>query len=416
MAASLAAFRRPYVGRFIAGRFVSVLASSSVAVSVGWQIYELTHSPLALGLTGLATVVPVVGLALPAGIAADRYPRRLIAMGSHLTMATAALCLFLLAFHKGPVWAYYAALFLNGLGVAFRGASVSAMLPQLVPIEELTNINAWNSSVFELATVIGPALSGLLIALVTSSWLAFATACAANLVFVGILASMPRRPAAMTGKVTGVSDFLGGLRFVFQSKALLGALSVDLFAVLLGGATSLLPIFASDILKVGPAGLGWLRAASAFGAATMGILQTRIAPWKRPGRAMLIAVAGFGVAIAGFGLSRSMPLSMAMLFISGMCDNVSVVVRATLAQSLTPDKMLGRVSAINFVFIGLSNELGTLESGLAAQLMGTVPAVVVGGIGTLFVAAWVRAQFSELVALPPLASLRPLPATDEPHV
>jgi hypothetical protein len=249
-----------------------------------------------------------------------------------------------------------------------------------------------------------------MIAAVHSAWLTFLFAAGAHVAFVGILATLPRRPAAMSGKAQRLSDVLAGLRFVWRTRVILGAITLDMFAVLLGGATSLLPIYARDILHVGPVGLGQLRAAPALGALSMALLQTRLPPWKRPGRALLVTVVGFGAATIVFGLSTSMPLSLAMLFLTGVFDNVSVIIRNTLEQSLTPDAMRGRVSAIYFVFIGLSNELGTFESGTAAALLGTVPAVVLGGVGTIAVVAAVSGGFRELLALPPLHTLRPLPA------
>jgi MFS family permease len=407
MADSLAAFRHPGVLRFAGGRFFSSMATSSVSVAVGWQLYEKTGSAWALGLTGLVEVVPVLGLSLVAGAAADRLPRRSVAMASHLLLALASLAFVALARLDGAAALYYPVLFLVGVAMAFRAPSVGAMLPQLVPAEDFTNANAWFSSTYELASMAGPAVTGLLIGLVASSWLAFAFSAAAHLVFVAVLASLPARPAAMRHQVAGLGDLLAGWRFVMRTRVFLAAITLDLFGVLLGGATALLPIYARDVLAVGPVGLGWLRAAPAVGALLTALLQTRLGPWRRPGAVLLVTVAGFGLATLGFGLSTSAPLSWALLFLTGVFDNISVVIRATLEQSLTPDAMRGRVSAIHHVFIGLSNELGSFESGATAALFGPVASVVGGGVGTLVVVGLVALAFRELRRLPPLSQMTP---------
>lgn len=403
-----AAFRHPAVARFAVGRFLAAMASTSVSVAVGWQLYEKTGSTWALGLVGLVEVIPIVGLALPAGVAADRFPRRRVAMGSHLTLALCAAALMALSAFEGPTSLYYPVLFVIGVGMAFRGPSVGAMLPQLVPSKDFANAAAWFSSTFELASISGPAVAGLLIAAAGGAQLAFAFACAAHLGFVGVLWSLPARPAAMTGKRQGFQDLLAGLRFVFRTRVFLAAITLDLFAVLLGGAVALLPVYAKDILHVGPVGLGWLRAAPALGALSTALLQTRLPPWKRPGQVLLFTVAGFGVATIVFGLSTTMWLSFVALFFSGVFDNVSVVIRSTLEQSLTPDSMRGRVSAIHYVFIGMSNELGSFESGATAALVGPLLSVVGGGVGTLLVVLFVAFGFPQLRALPPLHQLEPL--------
>lgn len=362
MSDAAAAFRHPGVARFAVGRFLAAMATTSVSVAVGWQLYEKTGSTFALGLVGLVEVVPVVTLALPAGVVADRFPRRLVAVGAHLTLAACAAALMALSLFDGPVWPTYVVLFVLGVGMAFRGPSVGAMLPQLVPPEDFRNANAWFSSTWELASISGPAVAGFLIAAVSGAQLAFGFAFLAHLGFVAVLLSLPAKPAAMTGKRGSLDDLLAGWRFVSRTKVFLAAITLDLFAVLLGGAVALLPVYAKDILHVGPVGLGWLRAAPALGAMSMALLQTRLPPWKRPGLVLLVTVAGFGAATVVFGLSTTMWLSFVALFFTGVFDNVSVVIRATLEQSLTPDSMRGRVSAIHYVFIGMSNELGSFES------------------------------------------------------
>lgn len=385
------------------------MATTSISVAVGWQLYEKTGSTFALGLVGLVEVIPVVTLALPAGAAADRFPRRTVAIASHLTLALAAATLMLLTLFDGPLWLTYTSLFVTGVGMAFRGPSVGAMLPQLVPSKDFGNANAWFSSTYELASISGPAVAGFLIAAVSGAQLAFAFACAAHVGFVFVLWSLPKRPAAQTGKRQGLSDLLAGWRFVSNTKVFLAAITLDLFAVLLGGAVALLPVYAKDVLHVGPVGLGWLRAAPALGALLTALVQTRLPPWKRPGVVLLFTVTGFGAATIVFGLSTVMWLSFVALFLSGVFDNVSVVIRSTLEQSLTPDVMRGRVSAIHYVFIGMSNELGSFESGATAALFGPVLSVVGGGVGTLAVVAFVAFAFPQLRKLPPLHQLEPLP-------
>jgi MFS family permease len=406
---SFAALRHPGVLRFVLGRLFSGMGTTILSTAVGWQLYERTGSPFALGLVGLVQLLPVLVLALPAGVAADRIPRRKLAMAAHVVLGLCTLALAALTHFTGPVPLYYVVLFVVGVAVAFRSPSVGAMLPELVPPRDYGNANTWLSSTFELASMTGPALGGVLIALGGSATLAFLAATVAHFFFVGVLATLPRRPAAATGKTQGLADMLAGLRFVGRTKVFLGAITLDLFAVLFGGAVALLPIFAKDILHVGPTGLGWLRAAPAIGAFLMAVVQLRLPPWQRPGRVLLVVVTGFGAVTIVFGLSTSFALSFAMLFLSGMFDNVSVVIRSTLEQTLTPDAMRGRVSAVHYVFIGMSNELGSFESGTVAALFGAVFSAVSGGVGTLLVVLVVALAFPQLRGLGPLHTLKPLP-------
>jgi MFS family permease len=408
MSDGFAAFRHPGVARLAAGRFVSELGTTATSVAVGWQLYELTASKWALAWVGLVEVVPVVLLSLPAGIASDRYPRRHVAMATHLLMATAAAALMLVTHFKLDAWLFYPALFLTGVGAAFHGPAVRALLPQLVPPKEFANANAWFSSAYELAAISGPALAGFFIALSSNAQVAFGFAVASHLFFAAMLYTLPHKPAALTGASNGVQDLLAGFRFVMKTRVFLAAITLDLFAVLLGGAVALLPVYAKDVLHVGPEGLGWLRAAPSLGALCMALLQTRLKPWRRPGVALLWTVAGFGVATIAFGLSTVMWLSLVALFFTGVFDNVSVVIRSTLEQSLTPDAMRGRVSAINGVFIGLSNEFGAFESASVAALFTPLISVVAGGVGTLVVALVVLFVFPQLRTLPPLSELKPI--------
>ena len=409
---SLAALRIPEVRRFAVGRILSVLGAQMLSISVGWQLYDRTGSAWALGLVGLVQIVPVVVLALPAGQAADRVPRRPLAMAAHGVLALCAAGLALVSFFHAPDWAIYALLFCTGIGTAFRSPSVSAMLPQLVPQELLANANTWLSSGFQLASMAGPALGGFIIAWTGGATLTYALAAAGHLLFVGMLLTLPARPAASRGAAT-FRDALAGARFILRTRVLLAAMTLDLFAVLLGGATALLPIFARDVLHVGASGLGWLRAAPSIGAFSMALVQTRLPPWKSAGRALLWTVAGFGAATVVFGLSTSFALSLVALAFTGLFDNISVVIRLTLEQVLTPDSMRGRVSAIHYVFIGLSNELGEFESGSTAALFGPLASVVGGGLGTLLVVGLVALGFREIARLGPLHELKPLEVPPE---
>jgi MFS family permease len=375
-------------------------------------LYEQTASAFSLGLVGLVELIPVLMFALPAGAAADRFPRRRVAIAAHLTLAAGSGLLVALDVLQGPTWTYYLALFVIGLGMAFRAPSVSAMLPQLVPPKDFANANAWISSTFELASISGPAVAGFLIAVVSNAWLAFLFSATAHLAFVAILASLPSTPAVQSNARRDVRELLAGWRFVRDTRVFLAAITLDMFAVLLGGAVALLPMYAKDILHVGPVGLGWLRAAPAIGALSTALLQTRLPPWKRPGRVLLLTVAGFGIATIVFGVSRTLWLSFTALALSGVFDNISVVIRATLEQSLTPDVMRGRVSAIHSVFIGMSNELGSFESGATAAVVGPVWSVIGGGVGTLLVVAIVAVRFPQLLALAPLHELKPIDVSE----
>ena len=406
---SLAALRIPAVRRFAAGRLFSVLAAQMLSVAVGWELYEKTQSAFALGLVGLVQLIPVLVLALPAGQAADRLRRRDLAMAAHGLLGLCALGLALASKLGAPLWAYYALLLLTGVAGAFRSPAVGAMLPQLVPPALFSNANAWMSSGFELSSMAGPALGGLVIAATGGATWTYALAALAHLTFVLLLATLPRVAPASSGKGGSLHDALAGLRFILRTRIFLAAITLDLFAVLLGGATALLPIFAKDILHAGPTGLGWLRAAPAIGAFSMALLQTRLPPWKNAGRALLVAVAGFGAATIVFGLSRVFWLSFLALLLTGLFDNISVVIRLTLEQSLTPDSMRGRVSSIHYVFIGFSNELGSFESGSTAALFGPIASVVGGGLGTILVVGAVMLLWPQMGKLGPLAHLQALP-------
>jgi MFS family permease len=379
------------------GRFIAVLGEQMAGVAIGWELYERTGSALALGLVGLVQVIPVILLSLPAGHIADRHDRRRITMLTQLVLAVCSLGLAWLSFTLGPLALIYGCLLLIGVARAFNGPASAALLSQTVPPKVFANAATWESSTWQLAAVVGPALGGLIIAVQGRATLVFAlNAFAAIACALMIAAIRSRRAALPVAEEAMLGSLAAGLRFVWRTKVLLAAITLDLFAVLLGGATALLPIFARDILQVGATGLGWLRAAPALGAVLMAIVLAYLPPIRKAGPTLLWAVAGFGAATIVFGLSRSFALSLAMLGLLGALDNISVVIRGALLLTQPPDAMRGRVSAVNNVFIGASNELGGFESGLAAALFGPIAAVVGGGVGTILVVTAVALYWPEV--------------------
>ncbi|MGE0863881.1 MAG: MFS transporter [Vicinamibacterales bacterium] len=407
MSDSYAALRHSFVRSFAIGRFAAIAGWQMINVAVGWLLYERTGDPWSLGLVGVVELAPVLLLMIVAGNAADRYPRRNIGIFAHTLLTLVAAALALVAAAEGPIWAIYSLLALVGTARAFASPSVNTILPQLLPPAEFANANAWLSSTFQLAAISGPAIGGVLIAVTGGATAAFALAAAGQLIFVAMLLTMPVRTPPPAAARRSASDVFAGFRFVRDNPLFLAAITLDLFGVLFGGAVALLPIFAKDILGVGPAGLGWLRAAPGVGALVMALVTTRIRPWQRPGRVLMLAVVGFGVASIGFGLSRSFALSMACLFLTGVFDNISVVIRLTLEQTITPDHLRGRVSAINYVFVGFSNEFGAFESGATAALVGPTLSVVGGGFATLMVVLMVRLAWPQLLRIGPLHTLAP---------
>lgn len=404
---SFSPLRVPYVAPVALGRCLAAISQQIITVAVGWQLYERTGSALSLGLVGLFELAPVVALTLVAGNAADRYSRRNIAVLAQGLLALAALGLALVSYAGGPVWMIYGLLLVVGAARAFSNASIATVLPQLIDRVHFARASAWMSSAYQFASIAGPAMGGFIIAVTAGATTAYIAAAIGEMVFVACFLRLPAlRPDAAPGK-RSMADLFAGFTFIRRTPAFLAAITLDMFAVLLGGAVALLPVYAKDILHVGPEGLGWLRAAPAAGSMMMALAQTRIRPWSKPGQALLVAVIGFGLATIGFGVSTSFSLSLLCLFLTGAFDSVSVVVRATLEQSLTPDHLRGRVSAINYVFIGFSNEFGTFESGFTAGLFGTVPSVVAGGVGTILVVIAVAMAWPQLLRLPPLHKLQP---------
>jgi MFS family permease len=387
----MAALAYPDLRRYLSARFVVAIGLQMLTVAVGWQVYEQTRNPLDLGLIGLSQFLPFIVLILPAGHAADRYDRRRIQMACYLTYAAAGIILLVLSLAEVrstlPVFGVMAVF---GTARAFNQPTSQSLLPNLVPAAALGNAVALNTSLFQLATISGPAVAGLLILLGTEVVYAVVTVLflGGALVVIGLKAGgrgeHPAEPLTLASLLSGIS-------FVRGSRPVLGSISLDLFAVLFGGATALLPAFASDILHVGPTGLGLLRAAPAVGAAAVGVFLAARPIRTGIGRWLFGGVAVFGAATIVFGLSRSFALSMVALAVLGGADMVSMYIRHLLVQLQTPDAIRGRVSAVNAVFIGASNELGEFESGLTAAWWGILPAVMVGGFASLAVAVvWAR--------------------------
>src|SRR4051794_15808596 len=412
--------------RLYAGAFaMSVIGGQTQNVAVGWEIYNKTHSAMSLGWLRLGIAIPVLLLALPAGHVADTHSRRRIMLATHAISLVCAVGLAALSHYlhdwSHSVWAIYALMLVGNAGATFGRPARSALMPQLVPTDVFANAVTWNSSLFETASMAGPAIGGFICGRsVTHAYLFTAACWGATMVAVFFL---PEKRAARVENGGGAggaggerprnvptfSDLIAGVRFVWHSKLMLGAMTLDMFAVLLGGCTFLLPIFAQR-LGGGALAFGWLRAAPSIGAFTMAMVIAHTPPFRRAGRALLVSVAGFGFATIVFGLSTNYLLSFAMLVVAGAFDNVSVVVRHTLIQLLTPDAMRGRVSAVNQVFIGSSNEIGGLESGLTAAWFGPVASVLLGGIGTILVVLGVATIWPQVRKLGSLKDIR----ADEP--
>ncbi|HVS50944.1 MAG TPA: MFS transporter [Opitutaceae bacterium] len=427
---------------YLGGSFLALIGRQAVIAVALWQVYEWTHSSTALGLVGLVNVLPLLALSLPAGAIADRHDRRrLIGLGT-ATIAGVNVALAALSYWHGAVpdlgplrWAngglraiagiferhatpgalhfdepalplIYLLLFVHASVRIIIWPARSSITPLLVPTSALTNAITWSTSTFEIATVAGPALGGALIA-VADVPPVYALGAALELCFLIALGRVRYFQAPQQAQVRRTwRDVLAGAEFIWRKKLILGASSLDLFAVLLGGATALLPVYADQILHVGPAGFGWLRAAPSLGAFTMAMWTAHRPPLEQPGRALLWAVAAFGGAIVLFGVSHWFWLSMIALFLTGAFDNISVVVRQSLVQLLTPDALRGRVTAVNQIFIGSSNEIGALRAGLMSALIGPVGAVVWGGIGTIVVAGAIARAVPPLRKLSALHTLR----------
>ena len=391
-----AALRHPKFSRYIVCLFAFTLGIQIQGTVVGWQIYDLTRDPFALGMIGLAEALPAISMALYAGHVADRHDRRRIAIAALWVLVACSAALWVLAgagslgvelLSRTRLTAIYSVIVLSGLARAFLQPARQALSAELVPRELFANAITWRSGSWQLAAVIGPAVGGLLYA-IGGAPLAYAVDASLMVSAVGVLVSIVHRSPARETTHEGVyASVKAGVTFVFGEPVLLGALTLDLLSVFFGGAVALLPIFAAEILHVGPTGLGVLRASPAIGAVIMSVFVARRRDWDRTGHVLLWSVAGFGVCMVLFGLSTSFYLSVGLLIASGMFDMVSVVIRSTLLQSRTPEALLGRVSSVNQIFIGSSNEIGMFESGLTARWWGTARSVVIGGVATLGVVA-----------------------------
>jgi MFS family permease len=397
-------FRRLLLGTSV----LYTLGMEMQATVVGWELFRRTGSPAALGYAGLVQFLPVLLLALPAGQIADRKNRQWLLMAAQGLAAVTSLGLAALSFWQGPVPLMYLCLIMVGVARAFNVPARWALLPQVIGPELLPNAVTWNSSGFHIANVAGPALGGLVL-IVAEPSAAYLLTAFCILCCIALIASIRPRAISRPKEVRSLETLLAGIRFVWRTKPILAAISLDLFAVLLGGATALLPVFAKEILHVGEWGYGLLRAAPALGAFVMGIVMAHHPPLRHAGKTILAAVTGFGVATIIFGLSDSFALSFAMMLLVGAFDNISVVVRGTLVQTLTPEPMRGRVGAVNIIFVSSSNELGAFESGITAELFGPVASVLMGGYGTVLVVAWVMVVWPQVIRL----SLLPPSAADQ---
>ncbi len=408
IAASQAAYRPRDFRFFIAGRFLSTVGMQVQSVAIGWQIYAITHSTLALGFVGLFQFAPMFLCTLPAGEISDRFDQRRVFGAS---LAVQGLCsgffLLLTLLHMTAVGPFYAVLLLFGAARGFSGPSGSSLIAFLVPGEKLPQSLAASSSAFTTGVIAGPALGGFLYA--AGPEFTYAVCVGVYLAAAAIMATLGgrRRDGANAADGSRLSRVIEGIRFVRARPIVLGAISLDLFAVLLGGATALLPAYARDILHAGPVGLGFLRSAPAVGSALVALTFARRPLARHAGASMFACVAIFGAATIVFGLSGNFYLSLAALFVLGAADMVSVFIRSSLIQIATPDAMRGRVSAVNMLFIGASNELGEFESGLTAAWFGLVPAVVIGGVGTLLVVALWMALFPPLRRVDRLGEVAP---------
>jgi MFS family permease len=396
------AFTHPNFVAYTVARFFIVVSLEMQSVAVAWQVYEITRRPIDLGYVGLAQFLPGFALFLFAGHAADIFDRRKLLMFCYGGFGLCSALLLAISW-RAPhsVHLIYGVLVLLGIFLSFNFPVSRALLPQLVPEEHFSNAVAWNASTFQIANIAGPAIGGLAYALFRGPDGVYAIAVIVSIVSTlltlrvhPLTTSPEKQPAEKTP--TSLRTVLAGLRFIWEKKLIFGSISLDMFAVLLGGATTLLPVYAREILHTGPWGLGLLRSAPGVGAALMAIAVAHRPIHRRAGLTMLVAVGAFGVFTIVFGISHNLILSLAALFLIGATDMVSVIIRAMLVQIATPDEMRGRVNAVDMLFIGVSNELGGFESGVTAQWFGTVPAVIIGGVGTLVVIAVWAWLFPEL--------------------
>ena len=380
----------------LAGRFITSFGSEMLSFAIAWELWLRTHSAFALGLVGLVQVIPVIVLSLPAGHVADQYNRRRIVLISQLSLGLCALGLAYLSFTQGELFLVYLCLFGIGVARAFNDPASSTLVPETVPPHLFSSAATWNSSTWHIASIVGPAVAGLIVAFAGKVTIIYVFDALGAITFTILLSMIKGKSLPLAEKSDTWASLLEGFRFMRDTKVILAAITLDMFAVLFGGAVALLPIYATDILKVGPQGMGIMRAAPSIGALLIVFLLAHLPPIKNAGRTLLLAVAGFGAFTIIFGLSNWFWLSVLMLTLLGALDNISVVIRGTLLLTHTPDEMRGRISGVNSIFLGVSNELGSFESGFAAALFGPVIAVVAGGIGTIIVVLTVAKVWPEM--------------------
>ena len=424
-----AAFRFGDFSLFTAGNLLSITGRLMLAVAVEWEIYARTHSATALGLVGLVIAVPVVALSLPAGHLADRFSRKHIILISQIFSAITSVALALVSwkhlsippiapllagnhclaaiatiferhhprfhFDDASVPLIYLLLFIGATARTFSWTARSSFFPTLIPRDAFANAVTWNNSIFQIGSVVGPALSGLLVAYIGFAFVYLLDALCAIVFFLLVFLIRRSKQVRDRSEASTWKSLVAGVRFVFRREVVLATITLDLFAVLLGGATALMPIFADQILHVGPVGLGWMRATPAMGAFATALAGAHLPPMRQAGRTLLWCVTGFGIATILFGLSKVFWVSLGLLFLVGAFDSVSVIIRGSIVQLVTPDEMRGRVSSVNNIFIGTSNEFGALESGLTAALFGPIVSVVAGGIGTILVVVGVAFRWPE---------------------
>jgi MFS family permease len=391
--------------RLVGARSLNTFGRAVISATVLWELYERTHSKLVISFVGIVQMIPVIVLFVPSGALVDRSDRRTLTTVAATGTGMVGVGLAIASFLDAPVQVYLALLLVSGCMTVIHAPASSSLIPLIVPRDQLERTNRISSSFQETAQIGGPALAGLALIFVDPHFVYAVVALTG--IASGILYRSLPPPRAPEPSPNVRKDWRVGLRFIFKSPLLLPALTLDMFAVLFAGVTALLPAVATDILHVGPFGYGVLRAAQSIGAVSMAVIGGRIAAWRRPGHVLLIVVALFGAATIAFGLSTWFPLSVALLVLMGGLDNISVVIRLTTEQMVVPDSIRGRVSAVHYVFIGMSNELGAAESGLAADLFNTVPAIVGGGAIAILVVGVVALRFRELARMPPLSELEP---------
>ena len=401
------AMRFPEFRSYIAMRFLFTFAYQIQAVVVGWHIYQLTKDPLSLGLIGLAEAIPSITVTLYGGYIADKSDKKKLLVWIIAAMLFCSVILAIVTSNEvlqvlGQTWVIlimYGIIFSVGIARGFYSPTAFSLMAQIIPKEHYTNSSTWNSGSWQTASIMGPAIGGLLYAFSGITACFVVIVCFIALALVCIKFFVKNYPSTFIPKENIFKSLSEGIRFVFKSRMILGALSLDMFSVFFGGAVALMPIFAHDILKVGAEGLGFMRAAPALGAVITMFILAKYPPMNKPWRNLLLAVAGFGISIICFGLSRNFYLSLLCLFFEGAFDSVSVIIRSTILQILTPEEMRGRVSAVNGIFINSSNEIGAFESGASAKLMGTIPSVLFGGTMTLLIVLFTYFKTKRLVPL-----------------